>query len=203
MNYQINSLLQDAINNFEKNNFVEAKVLLYKILDIEPKNFDALKIIGVIHGNENNHLEALNFFKKAQKIKPGDNLINFNLAKSFSEIGDDLEAVKYYEIAIKLDKNHLDSLLNLGKSLEQLRKYDEALIYYDHAIKLKPDYFEAHYNKGNTLKTLKRNDEALIHYDQAIKLKPDFLKLIIIEAQHLSHSKDTMMHYLIMIRLLN
>ena len=176
MNWQINSLLQDAINNLEKNNFVEAKVLLYKILDIEPKNFDALNIIGVINGNENNHLEALNFFKKAQKIRPGDKLINFNLAKSLSEIGDDLEAVKYYEIAIKLDKNHLDSFLNFGKSLDQLKRYDEALIYYDHAIKLKPDYFEAHYNKGNTLKTLKRIDEALTHYDQAIKLKPDFFE---------------------------
>jgi predicted O-linked N-acetylglucosamine transferase (SPINDLY family) len=176
MNWQINSLLQDAINFFFKNNFVEAKILLYKILDSEPKNFDALNLIGVINGNENNHLEALNFFKKAQKIRPGDNLINFNLAKSFSEIGDDLEAVKYYEIAIKLDKNHLDSLLNFGKSLDQLKRYDEALIYYDHAIKIKPDYFEAHYNKGNTLKTLKLNDEALIHYDQAIKLKPDFFE---------------------------
>jgi predicted O-linked N-acetylglucosamine transferase (SPINDLY family) len=176
MNYQINSLLQDAINNIEKNNFAEAKILLSKILNIEPENFDALNIIGVINGNENNHLGALNFFKKAQKIRPDDSLINFNLAKSFSETGDDLEAIKYYQISIKLDKNHLGSLLNLGKSLDQLKKYDEALIYYDQAIKVKPDFFEAYYNKGNTLSTLKRNDEALIYYDQAIKLKPDFFE---------------------------
>ncbi len=176
MNYQINSLLQDAINNIEKNNFAEAKILLSKILNIEPENFDALNIIGVINGNENNHLGALNFFKKAQKIRPDDSLINFNLAKSFSETGDDLEAIKYYQISIKLDKNHLGSLLNLGKSLDQLKKYDEALIYYDQAIKVKPDFFEAYYNKGNTLSTLKRNDEALICYDQAIKLKPDFFE---------------------------
>ena len=176
MNYQINSLLQDAINNIEKNNFVEAKILLSKILNIEPENFDALNIIGVINGNENNHLEALNFFKKAQKIRPDDSLINFNLAKSFSETGDDLEAIKYYQISIKLDKNHLGSLLNLGKSLEQLKKYDEALIYYDQAIKLKPDFFEAYNNRGTTFKSLKRYDDALFNYDQAIKLKPDFFK---------------------------
>ncbi len=175
MNWQINSLLQDAINNFKRNNFSEAKILLLKILKIEPKNFDALNITGVINGIENNHLEALNFFKKAQKIRPDHNIVNFNLAKSFSEIGNDLEAIKYYEIAIKLDKNHLGSLLNFGKSLHQLKRYDEALNYYDHAINLKPDYFEAHYNKGNTLKTLKRYDEALFHYDQAIKLNPDYV----------------------------
>lgn len=172
---QINLLLQDAINNFKTNNFSEAKILLLKILNIEPRNFDALNITGVINGIENNHLAALNFFKKAQKIRPDHNIVNFNLAKSFSEIGNDLEAIKYYEIAIKLDKNHLGSLLNFGKSLHQLKRYDEALNYYDHAINLKPDYFEAHYNKGNTLKTLKRYDEALIHYDQAIKLNPDYV----------------------------
>ena len=53
MTSQINSLLQDAINNFKRNNFSEAKILLFKILDIEPHNFDALNIIGVITGKEN------------------------------------------------------------------------------------------------------------------------------------------------------
>ena len=173
MNWQINSLLQEAIQNTKKNNFAEAKILLLKILDIESHNFDALNIIGVITGKENNHIEAINFFKKAQKIKPDNNLINFNLAKAFSETGNDLEAIKYYEIAIRLDKNHLGSYLNFGKSLHQLKRYDEALSYYSQAIKLKPDYFEANYNKANTLKTLERYDEALSYYSQAIKLKPD------------------------------
>jgi predicted O-linked N-acetylglucosamine transferase (SPINDLY family) len=175
MTSQINLLLQDAINNFKRNNFSEAKILLLKILDVEPQNFDSLNIIGVINGIENKHIDAINFFKKAQKIRPNYNIINFNLGKALSEIGNELEAIKYYKIAIKLDKNHLGSLLNFGKSLHQLERYDEALIYYDRALKLKPDYFEAHYNKANTLKTLKRYDEALIHYDQAIKLQPNYV----------------------------
>jgi predicted O-linked N-acetylglucosamine transferase (SPINDLY family) len=179
MNWQINSLLQEAIQNTKRNNFAEAKILLLKILDIEPRNFDALNIIGVISGKENKHIEAINFFKKAQKIKPDNNLVNFNLGKALSEIGKDLDAINYYKIAIRLDKSHLGSWLNFGKSLHQLEKYDEALSYYDQAIKLKPDYFEAHYNKANTLKILKRYDEAIIHYSQAIKLKPDYFNAYI------------------------
>jgi len=174
MNSQTGSLLQDAIYNVKINNLVNAKVLLLKILDIEPDNFDALNIIGVINGKENKHAEAINFFKKAQKIRPDNNLVNFNLGKALSETGNDLDAIEYYKIAIRLDKNHLGSWLNFGKSLHQLERYDEALSYYDQAIKLKPDYLEAHYNKANTLKTLKRYDEAIIHYSQAIKLKPDY-----------------------------
>ena len=176
MNWQTNSFLQEAIHNIKKNNFVDAKILLLKILDIEPLNFDVLNIIGAITGAENNHAEALIFFKKAQKIKPGDNLVNFNLAKALSETGNNLEAIKYYKIAIRLDKNHFGSWLNFGRSLDQLKRYDEALSHYDQAIKLKPDFAEAYYNKGNTFKNLKRYDEALSHYDQAIKLKPDFVQ---------------------------
>ena len=176
MNWQTNSFLQEAIQNIKKNNFVDAKILLLKILDIEPLNFDVLNIIGAITGAENNHVEALIFFKKAQKIKPGDNLVNFNLAKALSETGNNLEAIKYYKIAIRLDKNHFGSWLNFGRSLDQLKRYDEALSHYDQAIKLKPDFAEAYYNKGNTFKNLKRYDEALSHYDQAIKLKPDFVQ---------------------------
>ena len=179
MNSQTGSLLQDAIYNVKINNLVNAKVLLLKILDIEPDNFDALNIIGVINGKENKHAEAINFFKKAQKIRPDNNLVNFNLGKALSGIGNDLDAIKYYKIAIRLDKSHLGSWLNFGKSLHQLEKHDEALSYYDQAIKLKPDYFEAHYNKANTLKTLKRYDEAIIHYSQAIKLKPDYFNAYI------------------------
>ena len=175
MNLQINSLLQDAINNFKRNNFPEAKILLFKILDIEPYNFDALNIIGVITVKENNHIEAINFFKKAQKIRPDNNLINFNLGKALSEIGNDLEAIKYYKIAIRLDKNHLGSWLNFANSLYQLERYDEALTHYDQAIKLKPDYAEAYHNKGNIFRKFKRYDEALSYYDQAIRLKPDYV----------------------------
>jgi predicted O-linked N-acetylglucosamine transferase (SPINDLY family) len=174
MNLQINSLLQDAINNFKRNNFLEAKILLSRILDIDPKNFDALNIIGVINGNENNHVEALNFFKKAQKIRPDYNLINFNLGKALSEIGNDLEAIKYYKIAIRLNKSHLGTRLNIAKSLYQLKRHDEALIHCEWAIKLKPDFAEAYVSKGVILNNLKRYDEALICYDYAIKLKPDY-----------------------------
>jgi predicted O-linked N-acetylglucosamine transferase (SPINDLY family) len=198
MNWQINSLLQEAIQNTKRNNFAEAKILLLKILDIESNNFDALNIIGVITGKENNHIEAINFFKKAQKIRPDNNLINFNLAKAFSESGNDLEAIKYYEMAIRLDKNHLGSCLNFGKSLHQLKRYDEALSHYDQAIKLKPDYAEAYNNKGNSLRKLKRYEEALSHYDQAIKLKPDFAEAYNNKAltlYNLKHYDEALFHY--------
>jgi protein O-GlcNAc transferase len=177
MNSQINSLLQEAIHNIKRNNLVEAKVLLLKILDTEPSNFDALNILGVITGKENNHIEAINFFRKAQKIRPGNNLVNFNLAKAFSESGNDLDAIKYYEIAIRLNKNYLGSYLNFANSLYQLERYEEALSNYDQALKLKPDYVEAYYNKGNIFRKFKRYDEALYNYDQALKLKPDYFEV--------------------------
>ncbi len=78
MNWQINSLLQEAIQNTKRNNFAEAKILLLKILDIESNNFDALNIIGVITGKENNHIEAINFFILIGMIKKAK-IVRFHL----------------------------------------------------------------------------------------------------------------------------
>ena len=189
MDLKTNSLLQEATQNIKRNNLVEAKILLLKILDTEPRNFDALNIIGVITGKENNHIEAINFFKKAQKIRPDNNLVNFNLAKAFSESGNDLEAIKYYKIAIRLDKNHLGSRLNFANSLYQLERYEEALSNYDQALKLKPDYAEAYYNKGNIFRNFKRYDEALYNYDRALKLKPDYFEVYNNKALTLNYLK--------------
>ena len=78
MNLETNSLLQDAIQSINKNNLIDAKIILQKILDIEPHNFDALNIIGIVTGLENNYIEAINFFILIGMIKK-TKIIRFHL----------------------------------------------------------------------------------------------------------------------------
>ncbi len=169
-----NELFEAALYNFHNGNFSEAILLLRKILKIKPNDFDALHVMGVIYGIENEHREANYYFKKAIKLNPDNSFVNFNYAKSLSEMGLDLEAIKYHQNAVNFSNNHPEAWLNYGLSLFRLKRYTEALHIYDQAIKLKSDYAEAWNNKGITLNDLSRFDEALIHYDQAIKLKSDY-----------------------------
>jgi Tfp pilus assembly protein PilF len=65
---QINQMTTRALQYFQSGNQDEAELILLQVLDIEPKNFDALHILGVLKGVKNQHQEALDFFRKALRI---------------------------------------------------------------------------------------------------------------------------------------
>lgn len=173
MSNQIHSLLQQAIDNFQQGNLSQTKLALNNILKIQPKNFQALLIMGVTLGVERHHAEAINFLLKAAKINAQDYFVNFNLAKALSETGDDFKSIKYHQLAINIDPHQPEAWLNFGKSLFQINRLNEALSHFDKAIQLNPKYPEAWSNKGMTFFRLKRFDEAISSYNQAIQLKPD------------------------------
>ncbi len=198
MNSQINLLIQQAVNSFQLGDFNRTKALLTSALKIQPKNFDALQIMGVTLGIENQHNEALTFLLKAVKINPNNNLVNFNIAKALSETGKDSASIKFHQEAVRLAPQHPEAWLNFGKSLFQLQRYDEALTRFNQAIELKTDYAEAWSNKGLALHELKRYDEALTHHNQATQLKPDYAQAwanIGLALDELKRYDEAIVHY--------
>jgi len=174
MDSNISSLLEQSIQSFKIANFKKTKLLLLKVLELQSNNFDAIHLLGVLSGIEDNHHKAFNYFKVAIKIKPKNHFAHYNLAKALSKLGNDTEAIEHYSISIKLKSDYAKAWNNKGVSLSKLKQYEEALFNYDQAIKLKSDYAEAWNNKGVSLSKLKKYEEALFNYDQAIKLKSDY-----------------------------
>jgi predicted O-linked N-acetylglucosamine transferase (SPINDLY family) len=174
MNNHILYLLQLAQNKLEIEDYQQAKLFASSVLKLNPKNFDALHIYGVILCIENNFIKATVYLRKALKENPNNYWVNFNLAKALMESGYELEAIKYHSSAIALAPNYPEAWLNFGKCLHQLKLYSEALEKYDRAIQLNSSYSEAWNNKGIVLYDLHCYDEALNHYNKAIQLRSDF-----------------------------
>ena len=174
MNIHLNSILQQAIKYTERANYNQARSLLSYVLNVQPKNFEALYTMGFIYGIEGNHKEASYYSLRALKIKPDNFDVILNCAKALQEMGSHLESIKYYQKAIFLSPNNHEIRLGCGKSLHSLERFDEAISHYDYALNLKPDYAEGWLNKGWALHGLKRYEEAIAHYDNALNLKPDF-----------------------------
>ena len=165
-------MMTQALQCFQSGNHDEAEIILFKVLGTEPKNFDALHIYGVLKGIKNQHHEALGFFRKALKINPNHSFLNFNIAKAFSEIGEDEKALKFHSSATKLNPNYPEGWLNYGKSLLNLYKFDQSLNLFSRAVALNPDYAEAWTNLGSALKELGRFQEALDSFDKSLKINP-------------------------------
>ena len=161
-----------ALQCFQSGNHDEAELILIKVLVTQPKNFDALHILGVLKGIKNQHYAALEFFRKALRVNSNDSFLNFNIAKTFSEIGEDQKALKFHSIATILNPNHPEGWLSYGKSLSNLKKFDESLNLFSKAVALNPDYAEAWTNLGCVLKELGRFQEALDSFDKSLKINP-------------------------------
>ena len=167
------ALLQRALALHQQGKFAQGQALYEQVLAKDPKNFDALHLLGVLALQTQNPVAAADLIGRAININP-------NNAAAYSNRGNALktlklldEAIASYETAIKLKPDYAEAHSNRGNALLDLKRLDEAIVSYDRAIKIKPDYAEAYSNRGNVFLELKRLDEAIVSYDQAIKIKPD------------------------------
>ena len=168
------SLFQQGLSLHQKGQLSLAKLIYEKILLKQPKNFDALHLLGVIAFQNKNLTLAEELIEKAIKIKP-------NAASAYSNLGNVLknlrrldDALASYEKAIAIKPDYADAFYNRGNVLKDLSRLDDALASYEKAIAIKPDYADAFCNRGNVLKDLSRLADALASYDMAITIKPDY-----------------------------
>jgi protein O-GlcNAc transferase len=175
MHHQVSQILEVAVQNFQSGNYDEVEIILLAFLKVQPKNFDALHILGVTKGIKNQHRDALALFDKANRINPNNSFLNYNIAKAFIAIGEDYKALKYHLNAIKLNPTYKEGWLGYGLSLSNLVRFNDALTSFNKAIELDPDYAEAWINRGDALAELGFYVDAISSYDKALQINPQLI----------------------------
>ena len=170
---QVAILVQEGLTLHQQGRLEEAQVIYEQLLLLQPDQFDALQLLGVLFFQIKKYSQAVELLSKALKINPNHVGAFNNRGNALKELKRFDEALASYDQAIIIDPNHVGSQNNRGIALKELKRFDEALASYDQAIKLKPEYVDAYSNRGNLLQELKRFDEALASYDQAIAIDPN------------------------------
>jgi Tfp pilus assembly protein PilF len=169
---QIPALIDHAVQHFQRGDLPQAAELLRQVLGAQPRNFDALHILGVIRALQGNPAEAIELFKKALSVNKRNSLLHFNLAKALSESGLEIEALLHHRKATQLAPGHAEAWLNYGKSLFNLEKLEEAFAAFNKALEINPLYAQAHNNKGLILAELGQIEAAIACFNQAITAQP-------------------------------
>lgn len=164
------ALLARALAFHQAGQLVQAEQLYRHILQIQPKHYDCLHLLGVMQYQLGRHAEAVRQIDAALKINSSFAPAHNNRANALKELRRYDEALASYDRAIALDSRFADALNNRGVVLYELKRFKEALASYDSAVRLKPDYAEAYNNRGNALNELKQFGEALASYDRAAAL---------------------------------
>lgn len=170
--------IQIALEHHQAGRLQEAESIYWQVLKIEPRNVDALHLLGTMACQVGQYAISVELFDKALKIKPdsAEALGNRGVALEALERFD--EALASYDKALTIKPDYVMALSNRGNVLDALKRYDEALASCDKALTINPDHADAHCNRGVALEALKRYDEALASYDRALEIKPDFAKAL-------------------------
>jgi tetratricopeptide (TPR) repeat protein len=171
---QLPAKFQQALALHQHGDLARAQVIYQEILDIQPQNFDALHLLGVIAGQTKDFARAVELIGEAIEIDPCNAAAYCNRGAALRELTQLDAALASYDRAIALKADYAVAHYNRGNVLRELDRMDAALASYDHAIAVKPSYAEALYNRGLVLQKLRRFDAALSSLNQAVAARPDY-----------------------------
>jgi Flp pilus assembly protein TadD len=117
--------------------------------------------------------EAIDYYLKAQDIKPNDAKTHNNLANALKAKGQLEQAEAHYRKALEIAPSDGRVHNNFGILLASEGRLDEAISHYRRALELMPESIEIRNNLAITLKSEGKFDEAINLYNQGLKLGQD------------------------------
>ena len=163
-----------AIQYHQAGRLQDAEQIYRQILEVEPRQADALHLLGVLAHQAGNHGLAVDFIGRAIGLKGTQAAFHNNLGEAYRALRRWPEAVACYGRALSLNPDYAEAHYNLGIACQNQGKPADAVACYRRALELKPHYVEAQNNLGNALRDQGKLDEASACYRRALELKPDY-----------------------------
>ena len=171
---QVRSALRDAHSLHRAGRLDEARALCLSALQLQPRQLEALNLLGIIAAQTGDPARAVAFFGEVLQLDPQNLAAHNNQGNALRALQQPAAAIASYDRAIAIKPDHAPSYCGRAKALQELRRYEEAIASYDRAIALQPGYAEAFCNRGRALFELQRYGAALASHDEAIALRPGY-----------------------------
>ena len=166
--------LQQAMVAFQAGRAQEAADWCQQVLAADPKNLDAMNLIGALALQRGDPEAARAVFERAARSAPDVPEPHNNLGVALHRLGRAAEALASYDRAIRMRSSFADAWFNRGVVLGELERWEDALQAYRRFLALRPNDPRALNNIGNVLQKLRRSSEALPFYQAAVQQRPDY-----------------------------
>jgi len=153
----------------------EAEAVYRSVLARDPRQFDALHLLGLIRYQQGRAGEAHELLSQAIKLRPRSPQALAILMAALLALGRLEEALAACERLIALDPHDLDALYNRAVVLSRLRRFEDALLAFDKVLARDGGSVDALFERGNMLAALLRFDEAAACYAAVLKKAPAHL----------------------------
>jgi tetratricopeptide (TPR) repeat protein len=166
-------MLELAMQHQQAGRLAEAESLYRQILSQEPRNADALHLLGMLAHQTGNNAVALQLIQQAIAINPTSADFRTDLARVLMAMNRRTEAAEAAREGVRLNPESAMGQYILGQALGGIGRLEEGIAHFRRAVDLKPDFFDAIQTLGSALRHLGRPGEAAICYQRCVSLRPE------------------------------
>ncbi len=152
----------------------DAKSLYEKILQKDPKQTNALHLLGLLCHQMGDHDKAIEQISMALEINPDFVEARGNLGVVFKALDRLDEAIEQFQKAITLRPDFAAYHYNLGSAFLAGKNFVKAIDSYTVTLKIDPDNAECHCNLGLAYASSGHLDLAETCQKNALRIKPEF-----------------------------
>ena len=190
----VKQLLQEGLAQHRSGRLHEAAFCYASVLEAQPRQADALNLLGVLARQQNDLVTSERLILAAVHQNASVATYHHHLAKTYTLQGRPQKAAQSYRQALSLNPDDVDSMQLLATLLGEAGEWEPASALYAQLLEREPQKTEWCYRLGQALKGQGRMSEALVFYRQAVLLHPNVadghfnLGRALFEAQHRSES---------------
>lgn len=130
--------------------------------------------LGMIHGEQKDPL-AIEYYKSALDLEPGNQQVLYALAYFYQENGNYRDALNYYDRLSSVDGSNAFASFNKGfVHLVHLEQLDSAIFFFTETLMKDPQYYAAYYNRGYAYEQLNKYEDAKLDYEAALTIEHNY-----------------------------
>lgn len=168
------ALLRQAVARHQAGDIPQAMAAYQRLLATDPRNPDALHMLGVALAQRGIFNEAVPLMRAAAELCPASAMVHLNLGNALSSLERYGDALPCYERVTALEPQNGQAQVRRGIALAKLGRLTEAESSFTRGAALNPRDPDAHYNLGNLYGLERRHDLAVASFVRALDLAPDY-----------------------------
>lgn len=175
---EMQGVVKEAADKIGQRDFDGAIALLKGALEKDPKDVNALYLLGLSYTRKKMYPEAADALTQVIQASPKFPPAYFELAIGYQQQNNLDKALEFYQKTLDLDPGNADAAYNSGLILFGQSRIDEALALFEKALSLRPDdpvYLEmagrCNINKANFEKAIEYLEKAKAGYTDQERIK--------------------------------
>jgi len=170
-------MLRNAFGLNQAGRLDEAARAAKGILKLQPKEPNALYLLGIVAHQQGARKDAARWFEKCRKADPKNIGALSGLGIVRMDEGRYAEALKCFDSVLTQRPQDAATLNNVGLAKQRLGETTEAMGFYERAVSADPRYATARLNLGKALADLGDTERAREQYEAALRLAPNIAEL--------------------------